>query len=161
MKPMENFEIFTLKGTEIYSFCKEELPLKDIQSFIIDCPVCGLSRDILLTDVYTESIEFVAPSNGYFFIGLPKGKYEVENIIKSLYDIDFNKVQKLDKKSSIFEGYILLYEGRPFSYISEQFSTLKGEISLMSVPYKLINRDPYWNTIFKTITLDKIKEIFY
>ena len=156
---MSDIDVFTIKGTDIYSFCMEELPDKDLDIFIIDCPDCGLSRDKILTDTYMESIEFVAPSNGYFLIGFNPDKYNVNSIIKAIYNIDTAKIQKLNKENVIFKGFILLYNGRPFSYVSNQFSTSKGNIFLMSIPYELISRDNYWHTIFRSLELSDVKGI--
>lgn len=156
---MENIDVFTLGGTDIYSFCTEELPNIDTDVFIIDCPTCSLSRDKITTDTYMEAIEFVAPSNGYFLIGFLENKYDIYKIIESLYNIDLSKVQTLPKNNFIFKGHILLYEGRPFSYVSSQFHTLQGNIILMSIPYELIYIDPYWHTVFRSLDLDDVKGI--
>lgn len=155
---MENIDVFTLEGTDIYSFCSEELPKKDINTFIIDCPNCCLSKDKLTTDTYMEAIEFVAPSNGYFLIGFLKDKYNSYKIAESIYDLDISKIQSIDKDNFIFKGTVLLYEGRPFSYVSNQFYTAQGNISLMSIPCNLIKRDSYCNTVFKSVKLEDVKE---
>ena len=115
---MENIDIFTLEGTEIYSFCSEELPKKDINTFIIDCPTCCLSNEKLTNDTYMEAIELVAPSNGYFLIGFLKDKYDIYKIVESIYNLDISKIQSINKDNFIFKGVVLLYEGRPFSYLS-------------------------------------------
>ncbi len=156
MVNIEDLKIYNISSQEFYKYCTEDLKSLKIPFFILYVKDCSCSRQEITTDDFLEWMEYLSPSNGYFFLGLSKDNLNILNFFKKLFNLsDF---QVLNVKNSCFEGDIYFYEGKPLCFSTSQFSTNLGVVDLLAIPEQRIQRDFNQEISFaKKINIENIK----
>ena len=81
-----DIKVFNVASKEFYSYCSEKLKELDVPLFIIYVPDCSCSRYEITTDDFLEWIEYLSPSNGYFFLGITYNQLDPSTFFKKLFN---------------------------------------------------------------------------